>query len=81
MKYAYFDGTVTMQKKRESFRQLNQIRREILELEHAIHVSSVIMDAKDRGESLCPDEVQHELLKLKEDVFNNLRRKHSRQVV
>ena len=52
-----------------------------MELEHAIHVSSVIMNAKDRGESLFPDEVQRELLKMKEEEFINIRRKHSRQVV
>lgn len=68
------------QEKKESFIRLNQIRREINELDNAIHVSTVIIDARRRGETVTPDEVHKEVLKMKEECFTNLQRKHSRQV-
>lgn len=49
-------------------------------MDNAIHVSTVIIDSRRRGETVTPDEVHKEVLKMKEEYFANLQRKHSRQV-
>ena len=49
-------------------------------MDNAIHVSTVIIDARRRGKTVTPDEVHKEVLKMKEECYTNLQKKHSRQV-
>lgn len=44
-------------------------------------MSTVITDARARGETLFPDEVHHEFVLMAEEALNTIRRKRSRQVV
>ena len=69
-----------IQEKKDCFVRLSQLRREISEVENAIQVSKVIIDAKNRGETITPDHVRRQTVKMKEDCYGSIRRKHSRQV-
>lgn len=73
-------GWGLIQEKKDCFVRLNQLRREICEAENAIQVSKVIIDAKNRGETITPDHVRRQTVKMKEDCYGSIRRKHSRQV-
>lgn len=69
-----------IQEKKDCFVRLSQLRREVSEVENAIQVSRVIIDAKNRGETITPDHVRRQTVKMKEDCYGSMRRKHSRQV-
>ena len=69
-----------IQEKKDCFVRLSQLRRVISEVENAIQVSKVIIDAKNRGETITPDHVRRQTVKMKEDCYGSIRRKPSRQV-